>query len=48
MSVLAVVLMFLFPPCVEEDGSTQSACVWIDDSATVLNLDHGRVWFTLR
>jgi hypothetical protein len=47
-----IALLFLLcgetPPCTQEDGSTQSVCVWSDGTGVpVLNLANGRYWITL-
>lgn len=49
---LLIALLFLLcgelPQCQEEDGSTQSVCLWSDGTGVpVLNADHGRYWLTL-
>lgn len=49
---LLIALLFLFsgelPQCTQEDGSTQSVCVWSDGTGVpVLNVDHGRYWLRL-
>lgn len=47
-----IALLFLLsgemPPCTQEDGSTQSVCVWDDSTGNaVLNIEHGTHWITL-
>ncbi|WP_187283597.1 hypothetical protein [Streptomyces sp. t39] len=51
MALLLLLLLWLSsaaPQCAEEDGSTQSVCVWSDGTgAPVLNADRGRYWLVL-
>ena len=50
MALLLLILLSFAgaPQCAEEDGSTQSVCVWSDGTGVpVLNIDHGRYWLTL-
>lgn len=50
MALLLLILLWIAgaAPCAEEDGSTQSVCVWSDGTGVpVLNVHHGRYWFTL-
>ena len=47
-----IALLFLLcgelPQCQQEDGSTQSVCVWSDSTGNaVLNIGHGKRWITL-
>ncbi len=30
------------PECIEEDGSTQQACVWSDGTGSTINMSYGR------
>ncbi|GAA4890842.1 hypothetical protein ACFPM3_20145 [Streptomyces coeruleoprunus] len=51
MDIALALILFIAesaPRCAEEDGSTQSVCVWDDGTGdAVLNLDHGTYWITL-
>lgn len=48
LAMLAALFSGAAPQCAEEDGSTQSVCVWDDGTGSaVLNIDHGRYWLVL-